>query len=420
MANRHEKRDGETRRVLNRFVRRERGRLIAGLVSRLGGNNVELAEDVAQEAMLKALGVWPFEGIPEAPGAWLLRVARNCAIDRLRREQRELLYDESIHGRWAPPETPTDPDRSSDPEVQLMLLCCHDELDQTHQLILTLRVVNGFTAREIGDLFLSSESAVAQRLSRAKRKLRQLGPTLATPLTNEVVRARLETVLRVVYLMFSLGYAPRRGGELIRRDVADEALRLARDLANNDATTSPAAHALAALLCFQASRFDARTAADGAPVLLRDQDPEKWDRRLIDDGLCFMRTSMAGELTRYHVEAGIASCYAVAPSWDKIDWQAVLTYYDQLLELTDSPVVAINRSVAEAFSGAPGQALARLDSLAANAAVDRYAPYHIARAEILRLQRRRAESRASYRTAIECGTSAPVMRHLENRLASNL
>ena len=262
------------RHQIDQLARRERGRLIASLVARLGSQQLELAEDVAQEAMLSALSIWPFQGMPDNPAAWLTRVAGNKAIDRLRRSGRELQLDPGWEldpyndalARTGDESERLFAIRVPDPELRLMILACNPSLQDIDQLALTLRVVSGFTARDLSEIFLTSEAAIAQRLSRARRGLREDRQSLTgTPNVFEI-RSRMGSVLKTVYLMFSLGYAPRSGAALIRRDTALEALRLAEELATGEATASGESRALAALLCLQASRLDAREDERGRPV----------------------------------------------------------------------------------------------------------------------------------------------------------
>lgn len=405
--------------LLDRVVRRERGRLIAGLVHRLGGQHLALAEDVAQDAILAALATWPYRGLPDKPAAWLRTVATNKAIDRLRRGQRDVPLVAS------PDEAgPDQPDllaaRIEDPELRLMVLCCHDALTGIDRLAITLKLVSGFTAREIGAVLLVSEAAMSQRLARARRKLRAVGPSIDEAPSRFDIEARTGTLLKVIYLMFSVGYAPRSGTELIRSEVANEALRLARELADGSAARSNAA-ALAALLCFQSSRREARRDADGRVVLLKDQDRALWDRGLIEDGLAYLIAAQkAQEVSRFHLEAGIAAIYASAPSWEDCDWQTILMYYQRLEDMTGSPVVSINASVARAMAGSPGAALERLDALADDTRLQQFGPYHLARAEILSALSRDEEAAASYQHAIDCGASDPVADHLSARLAACL
>lgn len=408
-------------RTLERLVRRQRGRLIAGLVSRFGNHDLELAEDVAQDAIETALRVWPYEGIPDNPEGWLFRVARNRAIDHLRKAARSDSFDPPLHDEGARDAEPDGVVVSGvrDPELRLIFLACHPELGEIDRIALTLRIVGGFSAKEIGSLFLSTESAMAQRLSRSKRRLRALGPARVAAPTAFELAARLNSVLKVVYLTFSVGYAPRSGERLIRRDVADEAVRLAVTLADPPATKGPGSSALAALLCLQASRLDAREDDHGHPVLLEDQDRSRWDRALIDRGLGYLHDAMTGESpSRYHLEAGIAACHVLAPSWEQTDWGAILESYRALEALTGSPIVRINRCVAQAFAGDPSGSLEHLDALPSGSLAD-MGPLHIARAEILRRLDRTEEATECYRRAIACGGSQPVLEHLERRLSSS-
>ena len=404
---------------LDLIVRSERGRLVGGLVRYLGGSRLDLAEDVAQEAILKAIAVWPYQGIPDNPRAWLTRVARNKAIDRLRREGREVTLPDNEEQAAPADETLLNP--VPDEELQLICLCCHPELKELDQLALTVKIVSGFTAREVARVFLIAESSLAQRLVRSKRRLRTLRRRVDEPLSAFEVRARLDTVLKVVYLMFALAYAPRAGHDLILRDLAGEAVRLARELARGKLTATPEAHALAALLCLQASRFDARQDQHGDVVLLKDQNRALWDRGLIDAGLRHLaQSTSAGAVTRYHLEAGIAAAHATAPAWDQTDWHAIVQYYRLLEEQTDSPVVKINASVAQALAGDGLGALRRLDSLRGESNLQNYGPFHIARAEVLHRLERLDEAALAFDLAISCGVSTPVERLLERRLATCL
>lgn len=412
-----EKNNQDIHHQLDRITRRERGRLIADLVRRLGNHHLQLAEDVAQDAVLAALGTWPYQGMPDNPGAWLMRVAGNKAIDRLRRENREVNYQpdldlRQVHGSVSDKTT-------HDPDIELMFLSCQPQLDDIDQLMLTLRIVCGFTARELATLFLITETSIAQRLSRSKRKLKQLDSLILSEISPQDLSNRLGSVHKVIYLLFSLGYSPRLGDRLIREDTAMEAVRLAQELIEHPLTNSPAGYALAALLFFQASRLKAREDASGKPVLLRDQNRKLWNKALIQKGFHCLQQSTQGEtLSRYHIEAGIASLYASSKDWSSIDWSSIVRFYRQLQQLTDSPVVTINASVALAFSGKATQALNDLNNINRVEFIKNYAPYYIARAEVLQLLNRTKEAGDCYEQAIRCGVSRPVIEHLENRLAN--
>lgn len=412
---------------LERLARRERGRLVADIVSRLGPARLQMAEDVVQDAIIAAMATWPYKGIPDNPAAWLNRVARNKAFDRLRREGREMPLpepDASAHQSAAEPQVGAGHGRFfgarvEDPELKLMFLCCQPSINADDQLMLTLKVVSGFTAKDIALVFLMKDAAVGQRLARAKRKLRASDEDLTGGLSRFQVKKRLPTVLKVIYLMFSLGYSPRRGDALILRDVAEEALRLVLALTELPETSGSSTHALAALLAFQASRFDARAGLDGKPVLLRDQNRMLWDRQLIDAGFNHLQLAQRGEtLTRYHLEAAIAAGHAAAPDFAATDWQQILALYGDLENLTGSPIVAINACVASALAGAPEEAFLKLEALARHASLQSFAPYHMARGELLRLLKRPADAAQSFKQALACESSAPVVAHLKDRLAS--
>ena len=399
--------------------RRERGRLIAQLVNRLGQHRLQLAEDVAQDAIIKALVNWPYHGMPDNPGAWLSTVASNKAIDRLRRENREQEYDLVADLRLQSLDEDL-VENPYDPDIELMLLSCHPALANIDQLALTLRIVNGFTARELASVFLCTETAMGQRLARAKRKLKTeyvANDDKATSLTEEQKAA----IFKTIYLMFSLGYAPRTGKQLIRKDIALEALRLAEQCCNHLQIRNADAHALCALLYFQASRLDAREQSDGKPVLLHQQNWQLWNREYIQRGFHHLQLSQGGDsLSRYHVEAAIASLYANAKSWDGIQWRQIVVLYSLLQNLTPSPVVTINASVALAMGGDPATALQTLDDLNDSTVTNTYAPFHIAKAEILTILKRPTEASDSFNRAIQCGASTPVVEHLEFRLSQLL
>lgn len=429
---------------LERLARTQRRRLVADLVSKLGAKRLEMAEDVVQDAVIAAMQSWPFKGMPDNPAAWLNRVARNKAYDRLRREGREQSITQDDDSEHDP--NPQDEmgarqatdnmhsqfygARVNDPELRLIFLCCHDSLAEEDRLMLTLKVVSGFTARDIAAVFLKKEAAVGQRLARAKRKLRALdakdtGSGL-NDLSRFAVQARLNTVLKVIYLMFALGYAPRRGDALVQQDVALEALRLAEVLVGARETVQPAAYALAALLSLQTSRFAARVGPDtasqdisGGLVLLRDQNRALWDNDLIKRGMAYLAMAQSGDaLSRYHLEAGIAAAHATAKHFSETDWMGICALYVKLEAMTNSPVVTVNACVAQAFAGAPEKAFLKLEALADKERLFGYAPYHIAHGELLRMLSRPTDAAESFKAAIACEASAPVIAHLKGRLAS--
>ena len=397
---------------IDRLVRREHGRLVAWLVRRLGSAQLPLAEDVAQEALVEALDRWPWQGMPEQPAAWLRTVARNRAIDRLRKTQRET--------EWVPDDT-AHPDaraddvfaaRVPDEALRLVFLCCHPELSEADQLALILKIVGGFTARDTARLMLKPETTISQRLARAKRALRAAGEAVAEEPTPFDIRARLATAEKVLHLAFSHGYAPRSGDQVIRKEVCAWTLGLARELAGDELTGSGSARALAALLCFQASRLGARQDEQGLPVLLRDQDRDTWDAALVEEGLGWLQQARTGPVSRYHLEAGIASLHATAADWAATDWQAMLGLYERLEVMTGSPVVTLNAAVVRAELGELEGALARLDALADTPGIEGYAPWHVARADLLRRLGRDTDAKQALEHAATAGLAGPVAAFL--------
>lgn len=401
-----------------RIARRERGRLVASLVARLGGAELALAEDVAQDALLAAMSTWTYQGMPDNPAAWLARVAHNRAIDRLRRSNRESPYAEESDTRSSN-DVIGFSSEIEDPELKLIFLCCHARLRELDQLVLTLKVVSGFTVREIAGVLLDSETAIGQRLARAKRKLREVPEDVDAPPTRFDIQARLDTALKTIYLMFSVGYAPRSGDTVVRRDIAEEALRLSVCLAEQPGAGTPNAQALAALLNLQASRLGAREGDDGSLIVLSKQDRSRWDRERIARGLGYLKAAQqADTLSRYHLEAGIAAAHATAASWKECDWNSISRCYELLLDLVYSPVIVVNACVAQAMRGEPDLALETLDLLAGEKSLKRYAPYFVARAEVLRMLGREGDAAEAFSAALDCGGSKPVLKHLEQRLAA--
>ena len=364
--------------LVDHLFRHSAGRMVSSLTRMLGPDNLQLAEEAVQDALLKALQTWPFSGVPDNPGGWLLQVARNRALDRLRREstlQGKLVEIEAAgfmrrSGDGA--EELTSGDEFRDDELRMMLMCCHPALPPEVRIALTLSTVGGFSVPEIARAFLSKPATIAQRLVRAKRLIRQRRVSFELP-APAALSARLDSVLTVLYLLFNEGYGAHQGDDLVRSDLCAEAIRLASILAEHPATGSPKTHALLALMLLQGARLPARTDAEGRPHLLAEQDRSLWDRPMIDRGLRHLdRCSAGSELTSYHLQAGIAACHAVAPNVEATDWEAILTLYDQLIELDSSPVIALNRAVAVARVHGPNAGIRVIEEIGGHAALHQY------------------------------------------------
>ncbi|HVG68337.1 MAG TPA: RNA polymerase sigma factor [Gaiellales bacterium] len=399
--------------------RSEFGRAVAILARVLG--DVSDAEDAVQDAYAQALRRWPETGVPDNPAGWIVTVARNRAIDRLRRE-RALDERRAELTRRATERLMTDPlfdstDEMPDERLRLIFTCCHPALNREAQVALTLRLVGGLEVREIARALLSSEDAVAQRLVRAKRKLRVAAVPLRVPAGDELP-SRLAAVLAVVYLVFNEGYAATSGPDLLRDDVAGEAVRLGKVLVELMPDESEAA-GLLGLMLMQHARRQARTAADGSLVLLEQQDRGLWDTAAIGEGIAL--TERALRLRRppgpYAIEAAIAAVHAEAPAWDDTDWRQLAALYRELHAVSPSPVVELNRAVAVAMADGPAAGLAMLDRLEDSPELASSHLLHAARADLLRRSGRADEAADAYRVAVGLATNDAERAFLSGRLA---
>lgn len=405
---------------VDHLFRHEAGRLVSTLARVLGLEHLELVEDAVQDAFLAALRTWPFQGVPDDTRAWIGRVARNAAIDRLRRgglrRDREDAVRHALYERGSPGAAAAFDGELGDDTLVMIFTCCHPALGRDEQVALTLKTVGGFSVDELARAFLTSRATLAQRLVRAKRRLRDAGTRVEIP-PPQALPGRRETVLEVLSVMFSEGHAATSGPALIRRDLCDEALRLAETLAAHPVAGSPDAEALAALLCFQAARLSAREDPQGEVLLLAEQDRSLWDASLVRRGLTHLGRSARGDvLSAYHLQAEIASCHAVAPCWSETDWARILHLYDRLLALQPSPVVALNRAAVVAEVEGPGPALEAIATAPQGAALERYLPAWVTRSDLLQRLGRSAEARAACQRALELGPSEPVRRLLERRV----
>jgi RNA polymerase sigma-70 factor (ECF subfamily) len=406
--------------LLEHLFRRESGRIVAWLAGLLGSAHLQLAEDAAQEAMLRAAQTWPFQGIPQKPEAWLFCTAHNYAISSVRRGA---VFKSKADGLVAALETvahPTldlDAEQSlRDDELRMVFMCCHPKLAPDAQVALSLKLVGGFSTEEIARIFFSEPNTIAQRLVRAKRSIREQNLKLTMP-PKAHLEQRLNSVLKVIYLMFSGGYAAHSGEDLIRGDVCLEALRLGRLVASSS-MGAPRVDALVALMALQTARLPARTDTTGDLVLLEEQDRKLWDNDLIALGFSYFDRSVAGdEISEWHVQAAIAATYASAASSAEIDWVSILEHYDQLMEMTDSPVVALNRAVVVMKVHGAEASLAALSPLAGNNALQKYHLLSATQGHVLAALGRLDEAKAAFSAALECNCTLPEKRFLQRQLA---
>jgi RNA polymerase sigma-70 factor, ECF subfamily len=403
--------DGPASTTVTTVYRQEYGRCVATLVRVLGG--IDLAEEAVQDAFATALVRWPATGVPANPGAWITTTARHHAIDRLRREAtRDDRHAQAVllHHTDEPEEL--GPVR--DDQLRLMFTCCHPALAPTAQVALTLRLLGGLETSEIARAFLAAEATMAQRIVRAKRKIKEAGIPYRIPTGAELPR-RLPPLLAVLYLIFNEGYAASAGAELVRADLCAEAVRLTRELAGLMPDEKEVAGLLAMML-FAESRRPARTAPDGSLVLLPDQDRSRWDPVLLAEAQTIVRACLRRNRPGpYQIQAAIAAVHSDAPTAADTDWSQVLALYDQLLALAPTAVVALNRAVAVAELHGPTAGLAEVDRLE----LPTYHLFHATRAHLLSRLARSEEARAAYVQALELATNETERAFLAERLAAS-
>ncbi len=406
----------EVPQLVDHLFRREAGRMVAVLTRLLGTEHLGLAEDVVQEALIKALRTWPFRGVPDNPGGWLMQVAKNRALDLLRRDINLARKEEELRGWTAALTSVEREDESLDDQLRMIFICCQPAVPRDARVALTLKIVGGFGVPEIARAYLAKEATIAQRLVRAKRKIQEIRPPFEVPSPAELPAA-LDSVLEALYLMFNEGYAASAGEELVRQDVCAEAIRLARLVAEHPSLDLPKAHALAALLLLQAARNPARVDPEGNLLLLSEQDRDLWDRSKIAAGFHHLDQAARGtEMSTFHLEAGIAAAHAMAPSDEATDWPYILSLYDSLLALKGSPVVALNRAVALAMANGPEAGIAAAEEIRDHPALAGYYPLPVTLGELY--ARAGDEERAAdcFRAALQAASPEPVRRRIQARL----
>ncbi|MBT8184252.1 MAG: sigma-70 family RNA polymerase sigma factor [Eudoraea sp.] len=406
-------------KVVENIFRSEYGKIMAILVNRFGPAYLEKIEDAIQDALLKAMQVWGYKNVPENPTSWLLRVAGNGLIDTLRRDKKVILKEEGLNlDLGATREELVLENTISDSQLKMIFACCHPALSQEYQIVLSLKLIGGFGNREIAKVLLKKEDAIAKSFTRAKRKLKQNISTLDIPVEIGL-QSRLFVVIRVIYLLFSEGYAPSSGDLIVRKDVCFEAIRLALLLNENEYCKHPDLDALIALMCFHVSRFDARLDKNREMIDLENQDRSKYNRKLIQIGIKHLEIAGkgAGQPSNYHLEAAVSFYHCVAGSFEETDWKRILYLYDLQLERQFSPIVQLNRIIPYYKVYGAKEALKELKQYKLGPYFKANKLYHAIQAELFVQLNSLKEAMDALTSAIALTDNALEKKHLSKKLA---
>jgi RNA polymerase sigma factor (sigma-70 family) len=409
--------------IVGHLFRHESGRMVSVLTRIFGFAQIDIVEDIVQEALFAALRRWSYGTIPDNPSGWIMQTAKNLAIDHIRKEK--------LHATLAPSIAA---DRMSDDggvqvqdeffleseiaddQLRMIFTCCHPALNRESQVALTLKTLCGFSTQEIAHAFLTQEATIAKRITRAKQKAREERIPFEVP-NGPDLESRLNAVLNVLYLLFTEGYSASHGEFLVRRDLCDEAIRLTTCLVEHPLCAAPKTHALLALMCFHRARLDARVGSHGEMLLLSEQDRTVWDPDLIARGIKHLDMSAQGEqLSEYHLEAGIVAFHAYAKDYASTPWDEILRLYDLLIKIDDSPVIALNRAVAVSRVHGSEAGIRAVGAIRDTKKLSEYYLYHSVLAELYTESGSFAQAAESYRRAVALSCSESERTFLEQKL----
>jgi len=408
--------------TIDHLFRHESGKMVSVLSRLLGLQNIETAQDIVQDTLLKAMNTWGYKGIPDNPSAWLYRVAKNKAIDFLRRQkkfqeispqyaylvQSEYSLTSTVHNLFLENEI-------QDSQLRMMFACCHPSISEESQIALTLKTLCGLSINEISKAFLTNEETISKRIYRARERIQSEKIELDVPDMDELPK-RLDAVLKSLYLLFNEGYNSSHPEKLIREDLCEEAMRLCHLLTQHSLTAYPRSKALLSLMCFQSSRLNARLGDKGNIILLKYQDRNKWNRALIQSGFNYLdEAAEPFEVSSYHFEAAIASLHAAAPSFEQTDWKSIYHLYELLYKEQSSPVVAMNKAIASAYAVSKQNALAELKEIKG---LEKYYLYHTSIGDIYYELHNKQEAKRSYETALHLTTSQQEQQLLMSKIGS--
>jgi RNA polymerase sigma-70 factor (ECF subfamily) len=408
--------------LVEHLFRHESAKMVATLTRIFGIEHLNLAEDVVQEALGRALQTWPYRGVPDNPSAWIMRASRNLAVDVIRREkvfrgkEAEIARLIEAGGSSSAGVVSLSDNEIADDRLRMMFVCCHPVIPPEAQVALALKTLCAFSVIEISRAFLTTEAAIAKRLTRAKQKIQEAHIPFEIPVGDDLER-RLESVLQSLYLLFNEGYKASSGDKLVRAELCHEAIRLAELLAQHRAGNQPRTHALLALMLLNAARIPSREDDRGNLLRLEEQDRARWDQTMIARGMSRLRQSAeGGEISDYHIQAGIAACHATAPDYQSTEWANILSLYDRLMEFDDSPVVALNRAVAVANVHGPQEGLKTVRAIKDREKLDSYYLLYSVIGELeLRLNHREAATE-QFRRAFELAETKSERAFLLKRL----
>lgn len=408
--------------LVGHLFRHEAGKMAAVLTRLLGFHALDTAQDIVQDTLLQAMSTWKFKGIPENPSAWLYTVAKRKAIDTIRQqkihEQHHSKLNLALKSEWTLAPTVNSlflENEIEDSQLRMIFACCHPAIPYESRIALTLKTLCGLSIAEIANCFLTNDETITKRLYRAREKIRAENISLEAPVPAHLP-GRLDAVLHSLYLLFNEGYNSSHADQLIRHDLCEEAMRLCLLLVNNDLTGIPKAKALLALMCFQASRADARTRPDGSVILLKDQDRSRWFRPLIEKGKYYLEIAAEGDtFSEYHIEAAIAGCHARAATFDETDWDQMLKLYSILMEIKPSSIVQLNKAIAVGYAVS---AEAGLRELQAIKDLQNHYLYHSALGDFYAEMGDISNAGLSYRRAISLTHSNVEKNLLQAKLSS--
>ena len=408
--------------IVDHLFRHESGKMIAVLSRLLGLQYIEIAQDIVQDTLLQAMSIWSYKSVPDNPSAWLYRVAKNKAIDYLRREKKfkevSPQYSYLLQSEYTLASTVNNlflENEIQDSQLRMMFACCHPSIQEESQIALTLKTLCGLSVNEISKAFLTTEETIAKRIYRAKEKIKTEKIELEVP-QNDELSIRVDTVLKSLYLLFNEGYKSSNPDKLIREDLCEEAMRLCFLLTQHSVTALPRTKALLALMCFQASRLDARLDDKSNIILLKHQDRSKWNRSLMSKGFEFMEESTEPfEISSYHLEAAIASQHAAARSFEQTNWKSIYHLYEMLYQLQPNPIVAMNKAIASSYAISRENALKELQQIKG---LEDHHIYYTSIGEIYFDLENKSEAKKFFEKALELTSSGYDQQLLINRISN--